>query len=67
MLTPQAQLLHKLTGYKPIKVNELAVCIREEIEVKKERRACDEVICPICQCEMFDNVDYLDSESVQKA
>ena len=56
----QQQRLHKLTGYTAISVSDFAIIIKKEIEEAKTRRPDEEVICPICQCEMFDDVKYQD-------
>ena len=56
----QQQRLHKLTGYTAISVCDFAIIIKKEIEEAKTRRPDEEVICPICQCEMFDDVKYQD-------
>ena len=48
-------------------VSSYAEQINKEISQLKTRRAGEEVICPICQCEMFDAVDFTDVTSVNAA
>lgn len=60
-------MLRTLTNFRPITVDELANRVKKEVNELKTRREGDEVICPICQCDFFENVDYQSEESKAEA
>lgn len=58
--------LRQLTSFTCISVGELVAQVKKEINELKTRREGEDVICPICQCELFENLDFQSAES-QKA
>ena len=49
--------MQRLTGFIPVTACELKVQIQNDI-AKGNRKAGEAVICPVCQCELFEGLDF---------